>query len=190
MSHIVNLKIELRNKQAILNACLRLQWTVKENSTVSFFSNTVTGTAIYIPGWRYPAVITTNGTVAIDTYNGNWGNPDKLNILKQAYGIEMAKAIVRQQGKSVYEQHNQDGSITLCILDSGLEEKRIEMIVMPDGNIKMKTMGFIGKECKDAVKELTKSLGLTTSEILNAEYYNQSGIQSACQEIQIEHKIR
>lgn len=116
MSHLTTINVELKDKQAAIAACNRLGWTVKENTQTKYADgNARTGTAIYIPEWAYPVTITDDGKVFGDNYNGHWGNPAKLNQLKQAYGAELVKAISRRQGKSVYESQNQDGSLTLTV---------------------------------------------------------------------------
>lgn len=116
MSHLITINIELKDKQAAIAACNRLEWTVKENTQIQYADGkTPTGMAIYIPNWTYPIVITEDGKVVGDNYGGSWGDPAKLNQLKQAYGAEVVKAMARRQGRSVYESQNQDGSLTLTI---------------------------------------------------------------------------
>lgn len=116
MSHLVTLNIELKDKQAVIAACHRLKWQVVENRQTKYADGkTPTGTAIYIPDWEYPITITEDGNVVGDNYGGSWGDPAKLNQLKQAYGAEVVKAMARRQGRSVYESQNQDGSLTLTV---------------------------------------------------------------------------
>lgn len=116
MSHLVTINIELKDKQATVAACNRLGWTVKENTQINYADgSTPTGTAIYIPDWAYPIVITEDGRVVGDNYGGSWGDPAKLNQLKQAYGAEVVRIMVQRQGRSVCESQNADGSITLTV---------------------------------------------------------------------------
>lgn len=116
MSHLVTINIELKDKQATIAACNRLGWQVKENTQIVYADGkNPKGTVIYIPGWRYPITITNDGNVVGDNYNGAWGDPAKLNQLKQAYGAEVVWIMARRQGRSVYESQNQDGSLILTV---------------------------------------------------------------------------
>ena len=119
MSHLITINIELRNMQAVKAACNRLKWEVKENAKITYHDGAISeGMAIYIPEWRYPIVITDDGTIKGDNYGGHWGDPASLNTLKQAYGVEAARLILMREvspRKYLYitETENRDGSITL-----------------------------------------------------------------------------
>jgi len=49
--------------------------------------------------------------------------------------------------------------------------KEIEVVVNPDGSVSIEALGFEGKACEDATRELEKVLGQTTSEHKKREYY-------------------
>jgi hypothetical protein len=49
--------------------------------------------------------------------------------------------------------------------------KKIEIIVLPDGQTKVETKGFSGSECQRASEFLEKALGQRMSEQLTAEFY-------------------
>lgn len=122
MSHLVVINIELKNKQAVIAACNRLirsqkqLWKTEENTKIRYHDGSVAeGMAVYIPGWRYPIVITSDGTVKGDNYGGSWGDPALLNKLKQAYGVETAKSLMRRYSAPVIETQNEDGSVTLAV---------------------------------------------------------------------------
>ena len=116
MSHLVNINIELKNTQTAIAACRRLGWKYEENQRIMYHDkSSATGLVIYIPEWRYPITITENGTVKGDNYNGSWGDPALLNKLRQAYGIEAARALMRRHTAPVVETQNQDGSVTLTV---------------------------------------------------------------------------
>ncbi|OHB36283.1 MAG: hypothetical protein A2Y08_01465 [Planctomycetes bacterium GWA2_40_7] len=116
MSHLVTINVELRNKQAVTAACNRLKWEVKENTKVKYHDGSVAeGMAVYIPGWSYPIVITDNGTVKGDNYGGVWGDLALLNKLKQAYGVEVARSLMKRHAVPIIETQNQDGSMTLTV---------------------------------------------------------------------------
>ena len=116
MSHLVKINIELKNKQGGVAACHRLKWEIKENAKIKYHDGSVAeGMAIYIPGWHYPIVITSDGTVKGDNYGGSWGDPAMLNKLKQAYGVEVARSLMKKHSAPIIETQNQDGSITLAV---------------------------------------------------------------------------
>jgi len=105
MSHTMNINLEIHDRDALLAACQRLGLTITEGRH-KLYSSTEEGIAISLPGWRYPVVIKSDGTVAYDNYNGNWGKIEELNKLKAYYGLEKAKAEARKKGYSVYETFN------------------------------------------------------------------------------------
>jgi hypothetical protein len=54
-------------------------------------------------------------------------------------------------------------------------EKKIEITVSPEGAVSIKTSGFQGGSCKDATRDLERSLGVTGSEQLTPEFLEQAG---------------
>ncbi len=120
MSHIVEIKTELRDETAIRAACTRLQLPSPEHKTVRLFSATATGVCIQLPGWQYPIVCETNsGKVSYDNYNGAWGEQSHLNRFMQGYAVEKAKIEARKKGHSVTENALQDGSIRVTVKVGG-----------------------------------------------------------------------
>ena len=53
-------------------------------------------------------------------------------------------------------------------------EKKIEITVSPEGATSIKTLGFSGRSCKDATRELERALGLAGKESLLPEFYGQT----------------
>ena len=120
MSHIVQIKTEVRDPAAIAAACGRLTLAAPVHGTAKLFSGQVTGWAVQLPGWRYPAVCdTATGTVHYDNYNGGWGDPRLLDGFLQSYAVEKAKLEARKRGHSVSEQALADGSIKLTVQLAG-----------------------------------------------------------------------
>lgn len=106
MSHTMNIETEIRDLAALATACARLNIKT-ETGTFTLFQTTEEGTAVYLDGWHYPAVIKKDGTVAYDTYNGKWGDDAKLKELTSYYGLEKAKMEARKKGYSIYESRNE-----------------------------------------------------------------------------------
>ena len=120
MSHIVEIKTEIRDEQAVRAACTRLQLAAPENKTVRLFNATATGLCVQLPGWQYPVVANLQtGQVQYDNYGGLWGEQKHLNAFLQAYAVEKAKIEARKKGHSCAETRLQDGSIRVTVRVGG-----------------------------------------------------------------------
>ncbi len=120
MSHIVQIKTEVRDEAAVKAACTRLQLPTPEHKTVRLFSATATGLCVQLPGWSYPVVANLQtGALQYDNYNGHWGEQSRLNQFLQAYAVEKARVEARKKGHSVSETRLQDGSIRVTIRVGG-----------------------------------------------------------------------
>ena len=120
MSHIVEIKTEVRDEAAVKAACVRLQIPTPEHKTVRLFSATATGLCVQLPGWSYPVVANLQtGQLQYDNYQGHWGEQKHLNSFLQAYAVEKAKIEARKKGHSVTETNLHDGSIRVTIRVGG-----------------------------------------------------------------------
>ena len=116
MSHIVEIKTEVRDEQAVRAACVRLKLAAPERKTVRLFSATETGLCVELPGWRYPVVCNLlTGELRFDNYNGHWGPQAELHKFLQAYAVEKAKIEARKKGRLAYETPMEDGSIRVTV---------------------------------------------------------------------------
>ena len=120
MSHIVEIKTEVRDVAAAQAACRRLKLEPPVQGKTRLFSDEVTGLAVRLPEWRYPVVFeTATGRAHFDNFNGCWGKQVELDRFLQIYGVEKAKLEARQAGHSVFEQPQEDGSIKLTVQVGG-----------------------------------------------------------------------
>ena len=120
VSHIVQIKTQVKDPAAVRAACRRLELPVPVQETVQLFAETVTGLAVRLPGWRYPAVFdTAKAEAKFDNYGGRWGDQRELDRFLQMYAVERATIEARKQGHSVTEQSLADGSIRLSIQVAG-----------------------------------------------------------------------
>ena len=120
MSHVVEIKTEIRDEAAVKAACVRLKIPTPEHKNVRLFSATATGLCIQLPGWSYPVVADLQtGQLSYDNYNGHWGEQKHLNSFLQAYAVEKAKIEARKKGHSVSETRLQDGSIRVTVRVGG-----------------------------------------------------------------------
>lgn len=121
MSHIVEVRTEVRDVTAIRRACERLQFEPPAHGTTKLFSGEVTGWMVNLPGWRYPAVFDTGtGQARYDNYEGRWGEQAQLDRFQQAYAVEKAWLEARKKGHTVTEQSLTDGSIKLTVQVGGV----------------------------------------------------------------------
>jgi hypothetical protein len=120
VSHIVEIKTEIRDEAAVKAACTRLQLTAPEHKTVRLFNATATGLCVQLPGWQYPVVANLQtGQVQYDNYQGLWGEQKHLNSFLQGYAVEKAKLEARKRGHSVSETRLEDGSIRVTVKVGG-----------------------------------------------------------------------
>ncbi len=120
MSHIVEIKTEVRDEAAVKAACTRLQLPTPENKTCRLFNATATGLCVHLPGWSYPVVANlATGQLSYDNYNGHWGEQKELHRFLQAYAVEKARIEARKKGHAVSETNLHDGSIKLTIRVGG-----------------------------------------------------------------------
>ena len=120
MSHIVEIKTEIRDEQAVKAACARLNLAAPEHKTCRLFSATATGLCVQLPGWNYPVVANLQtGQLSYDNFNGHWGEQSHLNKFLQAYAVEKAKIEARKKGHMCSETRLEDGSIKVIIRVGG-----------------------------------------------------------------------
>lgn len=120
MSHIVEIKTEIRDEAGVKAACTRLQIPLPEHKTCKLFSATATGLAVQLPGWLYPVVCNLQtGQVQYDNYQGSWGEQKHLNSFLQAYAVEKAKIEARKKGHTCSETRLEDGSIRVTVKVGG-----------------------------------------------------------------------
>ncbi len=56
--------------------------------------------------------------------------------------------------------------------------KTIEITVLPDGQTKVETKGFVGAECRQASRFVERALGQQTDEVLKAEFHQSTTSQN------------
>ena len=120
MSHIVEIKTEIRDEAAVKAACTRLNLPQPEHKTCRLFNATATGLCVQLPNWSYPVVANPQtGQLSYDNFNGHWGEQKHLNSFLQGYAVEKAKIEARKKGHMCSESRLQDGSIRVTIRVGG-----------------------------------------------------------------------
>ena len=121
MSHIVEIKTEVRDEAAVQSACSRLHLPRATRGTFQLYSSAETGLGIELPNWKHPVVATSNedghlsGQLRFDNYEGRWGSQEFLDQFLQMYAVEKAKIEARKKGHSVTEQRLDNGSVKLTV---------------------------------------------------------------------------
>jgi hypothetical protein len=116
MSHIVQIKTEVKDEMAVRAACLRLKWEQPTFGKFRVFGVDREGLGVKIPSWQFPAVVNlSTGALDYDNYNGNWGEQRLLDQFLQAYTVEKAKLEAAKMGYSAFEETLPDGSIKLSV---------------------------------------------------------------------------
>jgi hypothetical protein len=120
VSHIVQIRSQVKDPVAVAAACQRLGLAIPKQETVELFSDHATGFAVRLPGWKYPVVFDlAAGEARYDNYGGQWGDQQCLDRFMQAYAVEKARIEARKRGHCVTEQQLADGSIKLTIQVAG-----------------------------------------------------------------------
>jgi len=120
LSHIIEIKTEVRDAAAAGAACRRLGLEAPVHGSAELYSGTVTGLIVKLPGWRYPAVFNTeSGQARYDIFNGRWGNQVQFDRFLQAYAVEKCRLEARVKGNTCIEQQLSDGSIKLTVQING-----------------------------------------------------------------------
>jgi hypothetical protein len=120
LSHIVNLRTELRDPAAVAAACRRLGLPAPAHGTATLFGGVAAGLLVQLPDWLYPVVVNVEtGRVQFDNYNQAWGRQEHLDRLLQAYALEKVRLEARKRGHSVVEQALPDGSVKLTVTVGG-----------------------------------------------------------------------
>ena len=116
MSHVVTIRTEVRDPNAIRLACTRLALSEPVFGPTKLFSSFKTGWAVNLPNWRYPVVCDTSaGSIDFDNFEGRWGKQEELNRFLQGYAVEKAKLEARKAGHSVAESLLEDGSVRVTV---------------------------------------------------------------------------
>jgi hypothetical protein len=116
LSHIVEVKTQVRDSAAVAAASRRLALPEPVRGTAELYSGDASGLIVNLPDWTYPIVIDTEtGTIRYDNYNGTWGDETHLHRFVQAYVVEQSRIEARRKSYLTTEQSLADGSIMVEI---------------------------------------------------------------------------
>ena len=98
MSHIVTIEAQMTNPAAVARACTLLELPEPVHGEHKVFSRNVTGLAVRLPGWTYPAVVDEAGKLQYDNYNGSWGKQEHVDRFAQYYPLAAAQLAAETAG--------------------------------------------------------------------------------------------
>ena len=120
MSHVVQINTEVRDINAVKQACVRLQLERPVVGRFQLYNSEETGCGVKLRDWKYPVVCKLEtGELRYDNYGGRWGNNQRLDEFLQGYAVEKSKLEARRQGFTASEQALEDGSIKVTINAGG-----------------------------------------------------------------------
>jgi hypothetical protein len=116
LSHIVEVKTQVRDPAAVAAACRRLALPEPVRGTAELYSGDISGLIVRLPDWEYAVVIDMEtGAIRYDNYNGAWGDEQHLHRFLQAYVVEQSRIEARKKSYLTTEQSLADGSIMVEI---------------------------------------------------------------------------
>ena len=87
MSHVAEVRVDVKDPQALVAAARQMGVQCELNSEARLYDGTVAkGHVVHLKGWRYPVVFGADGVARYDTYKGRWGDIAELNKFRQRYG--------------------------------------------------------------------------------------------------------
>lgn len=166
MSHTVTTKVEYKNLQNLESAVLAMGGQVIGEASHNLFQHSnVQGWGFRLPGWQYPLVLTKEGELKYDDYNGRWGNPKDLEGLKGRYIMNQHKQTAADYGWVCEEQTNG----TLLMHDPAGGGRTLTMY--PDGTIDAN--GYGGCGCAEASALFSGKLGAVMGEVRKEAFYEE-----------------
>lgn len=146
-SHTVSVKVEFRDPGGLKAAVEAMGGRWIGEGTHKMFEGSSTGLGFRLPGWNYPLVLRSDGSLAFDDYRGMWGNVADLERLKAEYAVGVAEERARElgwlserssEGLTIYHP----GGGSLLVTAAGVE-----------------AMGFQGIGCAEATRAIAEALG-------------------------------
>ena len=119
MSHTATMKINFKNKAALIAACKALNLTYQEgrHSCRLYAGNVQCDFSLKLKGWNYPVAILED-EIKYDTYGGHWGDAAKLTEFQNEYSKQVVVQQAEAMGWSWMEQYNTEkDQIELTIYD-------------------------------------------------------------------------
>ena len=115
MSHVATIALEFRDPAALSEAAAVCGLDLRQEMVTFYDGTHVTGTALRLPGWRYPVVVDVEGCLHYDHYEGRWGNLAQLHRFQQAYAEAATTRFARARGYLITRTTQADGTVRLAL---------------------------------------------------------------------------
>lgn len=119
MSHTVKNTAKLSHKELdlIKRVGRNMGIKVEELKNYKMYDGTVlSGIGIYLPGWKYPAILTESNEMVYDNYNNQWGHINELKKFETEYVAETQRDYLRMMGVHWEEEKNEvTGEIEMVV---------------------------------------------------------------------------
>jgi hypothetical protein len=115
MSHVATIALEFRDPAALAEAAAACGLGLVQDTVIFYDGTRVTGTAIRLPGWRYPVVVDGAGRLHYDHYEGRWGDVAELHRFRQAYAEAATARFARAGGYVITRATQADGTVRLAL---------------------------------------------------------------------------
>jgi hypothetical protein len=120
MSHIVTVKTQFKDMAVLAKTCIRLGIPGKFGQKIreKIFQTEAEGVACFkLPGWQFPVVVSEDGKIRFDNYQGAWGKQEELNKLTKEYAKDFSVGHLQRQGYRVEsERVENDGSLVVTLV--------------------------------------------------------------------------
>jgi len=114
MSHTVSLELKIKDKELFKQVARQKGYRVEE-MRFRLYSSAEKGLGVFLPGWRYPAVVTEEGELRYDNYNGRWGKQEVLDELVQEYAVQLVHKKALEQGLTLVSQKTTQGEVEIVL---------------------------------------------------------------------------
>lgn len=107
MSHLVTVKTKMTNMVCAERAARNLDWELDFSGNVKVYlgDRQEQGFGSFkIPSWHKPVLLTQDGRLLYDNYNGHWGDEKELNKFRQGYASEVAIEEMTRKGYRLASQ--------------------------------------------------------------------------------------
>lgn len=171
MSHTVAVKVNTTNQEILTKAVQAFGGQViGEGEHQLYQSSGVKGFGFTLPNWTYPLVLTKDGELKYDNYEGRWGKTSDLDAIKGLYAVQQHRMTAASLGFLCTDLPN--GGLEIHTPGGG--------VITSNAKGDLDTENFIGGACKEAVAPFLANVGGAASEQLKEAYF--------CQEASIQQQ--
>jgi hypothetical protein len=149
----------MKNLEAVTKAAEAMGATMLGQGNHRLYSSNHTGLGFKLNGWQFPIVVTEDGVIHYDDFNGRWGNPNDIKTLTDDYAQKVVEAECDNLGW--YHEKQENGELIVHHPSGGT-------ITVQKGG-QLDAQGFHGTSCAEATLKLEQALGMRLGESVKPE---------------------